>query len=68
VGFQSYTSSLEVDEHSMIAIVDYGMGNLRSVQKAFEKVGTEAVVSRDPDTINNAITWFCPGLALSRNA
>ncbi len=32
----------------MIAIVDYGMGNLRSVSKAFESVGHQAVVTRDP--------------------
>ena len=32
----------------MIAIIDYGMGNLRSVQKAFEKVGFPAVVTDDP--------------------
>ena len=29
----------------MIAIIDYGMGNLRSVEKAFEKVGFESVVT-----------------------
>ena len=46
----------------MIAIVDYGMGNLRSVQKAFEKVGTEAVISRDPDTIRNADHLVLPGV------
>ena len=32
----------------MIVVVDYGMGNLRSVQKGFEKVGQQAVISRDP--------------------
>ena len=31
----------------MIAIIDYGMGNLRSVQKAFERVGYEAMVTRE---------------------
>ena len=31
----------------MIAIIDYGMGNLRSVSKAFEAVGHQAVVTRD---------------------
>ncbi len=46
----------------MIAIVDYGMGNLRSVQKAFEKVGTEALISRDPDTIRNADHLVLPGV------
>jgi len=32
----------------MIAIIDYGMGNLRSVQKGFEKVGHSAIVTSDP--------------------
>ena len=32
-------------EINKIVIVDYGMGNLRSVQKAFEKVGFAAVIS-----------------------
>ena len=32
----------------MIKIVDYGMGNLRSVQKAFEKIGAEAVIVSHP--------------------
>lgn len=31
----------------MIAIIDYGMGNLRSVHKAFEAVGHQAVVTHD---------------------
>lgn len=33
----------------MIGIIDYGLGNLRSVQKAFETVGAQAVILRDPD-------------------
>jgi glutamine amidotransferase len=37
----------------MIAIIDYGMGNLRSVWKAFESVGHQALVTRDPA----AIVW-----------
>jgi glutamine amidotransferase len=38
----------------MIAIVDYGMGNLRSVQKAIEKVGCRADVTRSPQHIADA--------------
>ncbi|MBI4653580.1 MAG: imidazole glycerol phosphate synthase subunit HisH [Nitrospirae bacterium] len=38
----------------MIAIVDYGMGNLRSVEKGFLKVGVNAVVTNKPDIIKNA--------------
>ena len=35
----------------MIAIIDYGMGNLRSVQKAIEAVGSSAEVTSDPDRV-----------------
>ena len=46
----------------MIAIVDYGMGNLRSVSKAFEAVGHEALVTRDRATIKNASHVVLPGV------
>jgi imidazole glycerol-phosphate synthase subunit HisH len=46
----------------MIAIVDYGMGNLRSVWKAFEAVGHPSIVTRDPDTIENADRVVLPGV------
>ncbi len=46
----------------MIAIVDYGMGNLRSVQKAFETVGHAAVVTRDPRAIKDAGHVVLPGV------
>ena len=46
----------------MIAIIDYGMGNLRSVHKAFEAVGHEAVVTRDPRIIADASHVVLPGV------
>lgn len=46
----------------MIAIIDYGMGNLRSVQKGFERMGREAVVTRDPKTILDAGKVVLPGV------
>jgi len=46
----------------MIAIVDYGMGNLRSVQKALERVGAEAVVSDDPVVLDAAQGIILPGV------
>jgi len=46
----------------MIAIIDYGMGNLRSVQKGFERMGHEAVVTRDPGAILNAARVVLPGV------
>jgi imidazole glycerol-phosphate synthase subunit HisH len=47
---------------SMIAIIDYGMGNLRSVSKAFEAVGHQAVVTQDPHIIGNASHVVLPGV------
>ena len=46
----------------MIAIIDYGMGNLRSVQKALEAVGADAVVSSQPQTILDADSVVLPGV------
>ncbi len=46
----------------MIAIIDYGMGNLRSVSKAFEAVGYQAVVTRDANVIRNASHVVLPGV------
>ncbi len=46
----------------MIAIIDYGMGNLRSVQKAFEKVGTQALITSDPDEVLKADKVVLPGV------
>ena len=48
--------------NSVIAIIDYGMGNLRSVQKAFEKVGHPAVVTNDPDVVAKAGKIVLPGV------
>ncbi|SDC51383.1 MULTISPECIES: imidazole glycerol phosphate synthase subunit HisH [unclassified Candidatus Frackibacter] len=46
----------------MIAIIDYGMGNLRSVQKGFEKVGVEAQITSDADEILEADGVVLPGV------
>lgn len=46
----------------MIAIIDYGMGNLRSVQKAFERVGHEAVVTSDARRVLAAKAVVLPGV------
>lgn len=46
----------------MIAILDYGMGNLRSVEKAFEHVGTRAVITRDHDAVRGAVGVVLPGV------
>ena len=46
----------------MIAILDYGMGNLRSVEKALERVGARAEVTRDHDRIRDADALVLPGV------
>ncbi|MGA2034678.1 MAG: imidazole glycerol phosphate synthase subunit HisH [Thermoguttaceae bacterium] len=52
----------------MIAIIDYGMGNLRSVQKAFEKVGHEAVVTSDAAVVAAAAKVVLPGVGAFEDA
>ena len=51
-----------------IKIVDYGMGNLRSVQKAFEKLGVAADVITDPRQVAQADKLVLPGVGAFRDA
>lgn len=51
----------------MIVIVDYGMGNLRSVEKGFLKVGVEAKIASDPRSIDDASGVVLPGVGAFRD-
>jgi glutamine amidotransferase len=51
----------------MIAIVDYGMGNLRSVHKAVERAGYEARVSAEPQEVLDASKIILPGVGAFRD-
>jgi glutamine amidotransferase len=51
-----------------IVIVDYGMGNLRSVQKALEKVGQSAIITGDPNRIADGAKVVLPGVGAFRDA
>jgi glutamine amidotransferase len=46
----------------MIALIDYGAGNVRSVQKALEAVGGEVCVARDPRALTEAAKIVLPGV------
>ncbi len=53
---------------STIVIVDYGMANLRSVQKALEHVGAAATISGDPQRVAEADKLILPGVGAFRDA
>lgn len=52
----------------MIAVVDYGMGNLRSVAKALEKVGARVLITSDPEAVLAADKVVLPGVGAFRDA
>src|SRR5262245_9693317 len=52
----------------MIVIIDFGMGNLRSVQKAIEAVGSAAEISSDPDRVRRASKVILPGVGAFSDA
>ncbi len=52
----------------MIAIVDYGMGNLRSVAKAFERVGASAQVIQEAKAVQKASKLVLPGVGAFQDA
>jgi glutamine amidotransferase len=51
-----------------IVLVDYGMGNLRSVARAFERTGAKPRVSRDPDEVRSADRVVVPGAGSAGDA
>lgn len=51
-----------------LVIVDYGMANLRSVQKAFERFGQEAAISGRPEDVAAADKVVLPGVGAFRDA
>ena len=52
----------------MLAIIDYEMGNLRSVQKGFERVGQAATITGDPDVLRTADKVVLPGVGAFEDA
>jgi len=52
----------------MIVILDYGMGNLRSVQKAIEAVGARAEITSNPDRVHQASHVILPGVGAFADA
>ncbi len=52
----------------MIVIIDYGMGNLRSVQKAIEAVGSSAEITSDPEQVRRAAKVILPGVGAFADA
>jgi glutamine amidotransferase len=51
----------------MIAVIDYGMGNLRSVQKGLEKAGLDARITRSAQDIDDAAGVVLPGVGAFRD-
>lgn len=52
----------------MIAIIDYGVGNLFSIKSSFGAVGADTVVTSDPKTIRNADKIMLPGVGAFEDA
>ena len=48
----------------MIGIIDYGMGNLRSVENALKAIGQECVISADPAVLHSCDKLILPGVAV----
>ncbi|MDP2767859.1 MAG: imidazole glycerol phosphate synthase subunit HisH [Candidatus Methanoperedens sp.] len=51
-----------------IIIIDYGLGNLRSIEKALEYVGADVEISNEPSAIDRADALILPGVGAFRDA
>jgi glutamine amidotransferase len=56
------TAGREAEDVARIAVLDYGVGNLRSVEKALERVGAEPVLTSDPDLAAGVDGLILPGV------
>jgi glutamine amidotransferase len=56
------TPGREAEDVVRICVLDYGMGNLRSVEKAFERVGAEVEITSDPERAGEADGLVLPGV------
>jgi glutamine amidotransferase len=62
-GVENDMRGLELLEQPVeIAVVDYGMGNRRSVEKAFEHIGASVIVTRDPERLRSVAGLVVPGV------
>ena len=52
----------------MIAIIDYGMGNLKSVKNALDFLGILSVVTKDKEVIRNSSAVILPGVGAFKQA
>lgn len=55
-------SAVRVDDRPLVAVLDYGIGNLRSAQKALEHVGADARLTADHGLIADAAAVVLPGV------
>ena len=51
----------------MITVVDYGLGNLGSIQNMLKKIGVESAIAADPDAIDQAAKLILPGVGAFDN-
>ncbi len=51
-----------------LVIIDYGLGNLRSIEKALQYVGADVVISNEPSAIDRADALVLPGVGAFRDA
>jgi glutamine amidotransferase len=51
-----------------LVIIDYGLGNLRSIEKALQYIGTDVAISNEPSAIDRADALVLPGVGAFRDA
>src|ERR1700693_1849026 len=55
-------SRFRQEGHVMIVVIDYGLGNLRSIENMLHRAGVETAISRSPDILRAASMLILPGV------
>ncbi|QDO94996.1 imidazole glycerol phosphate synthase subunit HisH [Formosa sediminum] len=65
---ESSSLSVKAVDRPSVVIIDYGAGNIKSIQFAFKRLGIDAVLSNNPETIKNADRVIFPGVGEASSA
>ncbi len=59
---------MRISRETVIAVINYGAGNLKSISKAIEKIGKKVTITNDPEVVQSADAIILPGVGAFETA
>ena len=68
MSFCATTQNLNIKNKMKLVIINYGAGNIKSIQFAFKRLGVDAILSNNPEEIKSADKVIFPGVGEANSA